>query len=381
MASIHKRDKSLSPYWYAAFYNADGRRSFKSTGTTDKNKAERIALEWSDTAKEGRAGALTEHRVRATMADIFRRATQETLPAGTVRQYFTSWLSTKALEVEESSLTQYRIAADAFLTHLGNRADRPIDSVTLKDIAGFRDALAKRLSAATTNKTLKIVGVAWRQARRDGLVNENLFERVKLVKGTGGNRRPFTIDELKAVLAVCDTEWRGMVLFGYYTGARLIDIAALTWANINLEEGEVHFTAQKTQVPMHLPLAHPLIDYLMALPSSDKPDAPLFPKSSEAGATGTLSNRFHDILAAACLVTKRTHAAAKKGRTVKRVSSELSFHSLRHSAASDLRNHGVTDSVAMALLGHESAAIAKHYTKIDRSALRKAVASLPDVTK
>jgi len=379
MPSVHKIAKS--PYWFAAFTNADGRRSFKSTKMTDKTEAARLCFEWADAAKDGRAGRLSETQVRKVMSDIFARANRETLPAGTVRQFFTSWLSTKALEVEDSSLTQYKIAGDAFLNHLGNRADRPIDSVTLKDIAGFRDAIAKRLSAATTNKTLKIVGVAWRQARRDGLLSENLFERVKMVKGAGGNRRPFTIDELKAVLAVCDTEWRGMVLFGYYTGARLIDIAALTWANINLEEGEVHFTAQKTQVPMHLPLARPLTDYLMSIPSSDKPDAPLFPKASEAGATGTLSNRFHDILAAAGLVTKRTHAAAKKGRAAKRVSSELSFHSLRHSAASDLRNHGVTDSVAMALLGHESAAIARHYTKIDRTALRKAVATLPDVTK
>ena len=61
---------------------------------------------------------------------------------------------------------------------------------------------------------------------------------------------------------------------------------------------------------MHLPIAGPLMDYLMAIPSSDNPTAPLFQNAYDAAGktTGTLSNRFHDILALAGLVIKRTHA-------------------------------------------------------------------------
>ncbi len=380
MPSIHKITKS--PFWFASFTNSDGRRSFKSTKTTNRQEAQRLCLEWADTAKDGRKGRLTEGQVRKVMADIFTRATRETLPAGTVRECLSAWLTTKSLEVEESSQVQYQHSVKAFLKHLGTKADRPIDTITLKEITGFRDTLARRLSAATTNKTLKIIGIAWRQARKDGLLEENLFERVNLVKGKKGIRRPFTLDELRNVLAVCDTEWRGMVLFGYYTGARLVDIAGLTWANIDLQAAEVHFTAQKTGTPMHLPIAGPLMDYLMAIPSSDNPTAPLFQNAYDAAGktTGTLSNRFHDILALAGLVTKRTHAKKKQGRGAPRTASEVSFHSLRHSAASALRNHGVTDVVAMALLGHESEAIAKHYTKIDRATLRRAVDALPNLT-
>ena len=370
-----------SPYWFAAFTNADGRRSFKSTKQTNRTEAMRLCLEWADAAKDGRAGRLTEGQVRRVMADIFTRANKETMPTGTVREWLNSWLSTKALEVAESSHVQYQLASKSFLDHLGSKADKPIDTVTLKDITGFRDTLVRRMSAATANKTLKIIGVAWRQARRDGLLNENLFERVKGVKGRAGKRRNFTIDEIQAVLSVCDAEWQGLVLMGYFTGMRLMDIARLTWANIDLEKAEVHFTAQKTGKPMRLPLARPLVDYLMTIPSSDNPTEPLFQNANDAPTAGTLSNRFYVIMVDAGLVPKRTHGKEKKGRSSKRDLNELSFHSLRHSTASELRNHGTTDAIAMAILGHESAAVAKQYTHTSKDALRRAVDSLPDVTK
>lgn len=379
MPSVHKVKNS--PYWFCSFTNADGRRSFKSTKQTDKAEAMRVCLQYADAAKDGREGRLTEGHVRKVMGDIFARANRETLPTGTAREYLQSWLATKAVEVAESSHVQYGIAVSAFLNHLGAKADRPIDTVTLRDITEFRGVLVRRMSPATANKTLKIIGVAWRQARRDGLLTENLFERVQGVKGKANKRRNFTAEEIKSILTVCDTEWRGMVLFGYYTGARLNDIASLTWASVELENAEVHFTAQKTGKPMRLPLHPVLVSYLMSIPTSDNPNAPLFPNAHETTSSGTLSNRFYSIMADAGLVPKRTHGKAKDGRTAKRAMNELSFHSLRHSTASDLRNHGATDVVGMAILGHESAAIAKHYTKIDKGALRQAVESLPDITQ
>jgi integrase len=40
----------------------------------------------------------------------------------------------------------------------------------------------------------------------------------------------------------------------------------------------------------------------------------------------------------------------------------LSFHSLRHTAVSLLKDAGVPDAVVMALVGHESTAISQRYT-------------------
>ena len=60
--------------------------------------------------------------------------------------------------------------------------------------------------------------------------------------------------------------------------------------------------------------------------------------------------------------------------------SDLSFHSLRHTATSLLKNAGVSDVVARDLIGHESEAISRSYTHIDAETKRAAVEKLPDVT-
>ena len=90
MPSIHKR--AGRSHYYAAFYNADGTRALKSTGTNDRAKAMRLCVEWADAAKEGREGRLTEKRVRKVMADIFARANKEKMPAGTVAEFLEWWM-------------------------------------------------------------------------------------------------------------------------------------------------------------------------------------------------------------------------------------------------------------------------------------------------
>ena len=85
MASIHRQPKS--PYWYAAFTNADGRRSFKSTGTPDRRKATQMALKFEESARLGKGRRLTEQRAREVIAEIYAIANQDKLSVGTVAEY------------------------------------------------------------------------------------------------------------------------------------------------------------------------------------------------------------------------------------------------------------------------------------------------------
>jgi integrase len=169
-----------------------------------------------------------------------------------------------------------------------------------------------------------------------------------------------------------DTEWRGLVLFGLYLGQRLGDLAKLTWRSVNFETGEIAFTTRKTGRRIVLPLVQPLIDYLTALPASDNPNAFIFPNAASAKRTGSLSNQFREILADAGLVAPRGHEATGKGRSQARETSEISFHSLRHSAVTMLKASGLSDVFAREIVGHESAAISRHYTHLSTDDLRSA---------
>src|SRR5439155_3285608 len=149
---------------------------------------------------------------------------------------------------------------------------------------------------------------------------------------------------------------------------------------VNFETGEIAFTAHKTGRRIVLPLMQPLRDYLASLPASDDPNAYIFPKAASATRTGTLSNQFREILVAAGLVEPRGHEATGKGRSQARETSEISFHSLRHSAVTMLKAAGVSDFMARELVGHESAAISRQYSHLSTDDLRSAMRRLPDVT-
>ena len=119
-------------------------------------------------------------------------------------------------------------------------------------------------------------------------------------------------------------------------------------------------------------------------PAQDKPDAPVHREAcrivtKQHGRVGTLSNAFADLLAQAGLREARTSASTGRGRGNRRRGMDLSFHSLRHTSVSQLKDAGIPDAVVMAIVGHESAAMSHHYTHVGKESLAKAAASLPEL--
>jgi len=121
---------------------------------------------------------------------------------------------------------------------------------------------------------------------------------------------------------------------------------------------------------------------LASRPASDNPNAFIFPHAASAKRTASLSNQFRDILVAAGLVDPRPrgHKSMGKGRDQAREASEISFHSLRHSAVTMLKAAGVSDFIAREIVGHESAAVSRQYTHLTTDDKRAAMRRLPDVT-
>lgn len=385
MASLFKHPKS--PFWSACFRLPNGSRTKRSTGTSDRRKAQRIANEFEDAARAASEGRFIESRARQTIADIFAMANPETLPSSTTSDFLTAWLKRKELEAGDKTHAKYTSVISQFKDHLGSKGQRDISHVTATDIVKFRDALASRVTPGTVNVAIKVLRSAFAQARRDGLTDVNEAERVTLLKRQSDRfeRRAFTLPELRNILEVASAEWRGMIMFGIYTGQRLGDIARLTWNNLDLQRGELRLVTGKTGRRQILPLAPPLVRFIERLPASDTPDAPLFPRICETALrhkhAGNLSNQFQGILVAAGLAEKKSHKATGKGRAAKREQNEVSFHSLRHTATTLLKSAGVSDAVAREFIGHDSASVSRQYTHIETSVLKHAADKLPDITQ
>jgi integrase len=390
MASVHKQPGR--PFWFCAFsiFNPEtltSRRVFRSTKSRDKKQALEICRAWHKAALKARNGKLTVDAAREVIAqgvsDVFTAANVESLPSASIKAWCETWLQAKAIEAEQSTHDRYARIVERFTDCIGPKAKRDLSTLQASDIARFRDREAKELSRATANLSVKVLRVCFGEAVKQGLLAVNPAVRVPVLKLRDKSaRRAFTLSEIKRILKACsdDTEWRGLVLFGLYLGQRLGDLAHLTWRAVNLESAEIAFTTRKTGRRVVLPLVQPLSDYLASLPASDNPNAFIFPNAATHKRTASLSNQFREILSDAGLLEPRGHQSTGKGRSNAREPSEISFHSLRHSAVTMLKASGLSDFVAREIVGHESAAVSRQYTHLSTDDLRNAMQRLPDVT-
>ena len=382
MASIARH--AGTKYLIGCFYDANGKRCQRSTKTTDRKQALKIAESWEGIARN----RATEAQSRRVISMLHEQIHGTPLSNVTVQSYADQWLARKKAETRVVTHDAYRGAVGSFIGHLEAKKDQPITYITPATVAGWRDASATAATPRTANNKLKVLRVFFQSAWCDGLLPDgNPATKVKTLSTDESTRRPLTIKEIKQALAVASDSWKGMILAGLYTGQRLKDLAGLTWTSVDLANKEISFATSKTGRRQHIPIAKPLLAYLETLPSTDNPKAPLFPDLNKhavkAGGSAVLSQQFHDILAAAGLVTARNEnkKSTGKGRTAARTKTEISFHSLRHSATSLLKKAGVSESVAMDLIGHDSAAMSANYTHTDDDSRRAAVDMLPDITQ
>jgi len=320
MASLQKLPHS--PNWIAYFRSADGKLKAKSTGfrATAKNKVQ--ALRMADAWEQASRGLRDAAWLRRQTEQLVKERGEESRTPATVRGFCEAWLEAKRLSVRASSLQSYQAAVQHLLDWLAGDAARDVLSLTKERLLSYRTHLATTRSPMTANNQFKVLRMIFRQARLDGVIYSDPAEGVARVKeARKEGRRPFTLEELRAVLSVAAGEWRGLVLFGLYTGQRLGDLARLTWENVDLATagGQLRLVTVKTGRSQFIPLHTALRDYLAGLDAGDNPRACLFPRAAAAvdasgGKTGTLSNQFANILAAAGLRGKASHAARREGR-------------------------------------------------------------------
>ena len=155
----------------------------------------------------------------------------------------------------------------------------------------------------------------------------------------------------------------------------------MRWRMVDVKERPITFQTHKTNRTVLIPIAEPFWRYLSGIESRD-PNSAVFPNSNQErqdadGESRRLSAQFRDLLAKAHLISARSKKSTGRGRSVRRTTSELSFHSLRHTATSWLKKAGVPESVVMDIIGHESDLISRNYTHVDDGSKRDALERLP----
>lgn len=387
MASLRRVPRS--PNYVACFTGADGKRYQRSTGikvtgkVEARRQAQKVADEYEDIARRKR----NAQQVQRVFKDLYQEITATDLPNSTVRDFGDRWLARKKAEVSPSTFVFYEGAYKRFLEFLGEKADAALFEITRDDIQRWRDDQAEKVSPSTVNHRLKFTRMLFTAARREGLIADNPAEDVPVLKrDTKSTRRPFTLAEVRSLLESSDPEWKSMILFGLYTGQRLGDIAKLQWDQVDREAGEIRIQTAKTGRYQKIPIPPPLQKHIESLPKPAHGQVPLHEKAEEIvstqGKTGSLSIQFHKIMSDAGIVEKKTHKKKKENPDgkVQRAESRVSFHSLRHTTTSLLKNAGVSPAIAEEFVGHDSAEMNRVYTHIELKSMKKAAKLLPDVT-
>jgi len=376
MASLTKHPKS--PFWTACFAGRDGRQMKRSTKSTDKRDALRIAIELEEVEKQARQGTLTTTQLKKVLNEVAEKVNGDSLATPSVEAYFKDWLSGVGARNSEATLERYGHSVKVFLECLGAKAQKPLTSVTPSDIEAFLNA---RLNGGSAPKTaivdVKTLKIAFKRAEAYGVILKNPVSAVRLPKNESSERDVFTQEEVqKLVDAAPGVDWQTLILLGYFVGARLSDCVRLQWENVRPTDGVIVYQQQKTGKKVIVPMHYHIIEHLNHL-STFGTDGFLCPKLAAKGPGGKhgLSESFKRIVIKAGIDPMIVQGKGSRNFT------KRTFHSLRHSFNSALANAGVSEEVRMKLTGHSSKAMNAGYTHLEMGALKNAVTSLPLFTQ
>lgn len=374
MASVHKRPDSK--YWHGAWRASDGSLRLRSTKQINRSNALAIALEWERIDKKIHNGEMVENQVRRVVNDILERAGESTHPTPAIAFWMREWVQEKETSKSEGTAVRYKGVVEGFIKHLGERASKPLTALSPRDIQSFltHRKMNGRVSPTTINLDGKVLRACFTRARKQGILSTNPAEAVDLPAVCSVERGVFTQEDLKMLVEPAKgTEWETIILFGFYTGARLSDCTKMEWANIDLATGTLKFKQGKTGKQLLLPLHHDLAAHLETIATSDKPQKYVTPHMADLGPGGRhgLSEGFKRIMKKAGLDIQSV-----EGTGVRKL-SKRSFHALRHSFTSALANAGVSPELRMKLTGHKSAEVHRGYTHLEMDTLKNAIKKLP----
>jgi integrase len=377
MASVHRDPRWPRGAFYCYFTKADGTRTTRSTGKQDKRSAQIVCDALQEAEDELARGDLSRDRLQALFNETLTRLGEAPVKRISIGEWLDDWLASRE-SLSSGTRAGYEQAVREFLEYLGEGgARRRLESITEADIRGFVRTLRESgRSPATINKLVrKYLSSAFTRAVRRGLIKFNPIAATEPEKSDTAARDTFSPQQVVALVNAASGDWRGAILFGWTSGARLQDVANLRWSCIDLEHGIVTFRQGKTGRETIIGLHPDFRDWLESQPSPIARELFVFPTlaGKPSNSSVGLSAQFDAIMSQAGVEGRLIREGnAGKGRSLR----GLSFHSFRHSAASVIFNQAALKEIAARVTGHAGKVIDR-YVHVDLAPIREATQLIP----
>lgn len=241
------------------------------------------------------------------------------------------------------------------------------------EFAAVDDDMAERYAAelgkqsgSTYNKHLNTLTMAWKALGKANGVKANPWADIPRKRLEAHVRRALTADEIKAILAAAEGEYKALITIGYRTGLRMGDACRLKWSDFK-KDGTLVVETSKTGALVALP-AKPLLDELKAILGKPQgeyvlPEIAARYDRDPAGVSDWVCRYF----ARAGLTTNVKEKGWSKARP------DATYHSLRHTFVTRLMEAGVPSAVVRALVGHSTVQMQEHYTHVSSDAVLAAL--------
>ena len=172
---------------------------------------------------------------------------------------------------------------------------------------------------------------------------------------------------------------RILFAIGIYTGLRLGDCATLKWGNVDLVRRFISLIPAKTArhgTRVKIPI-HPVLSAMLCETPEDKRTGEIIPETAQ---------KYRSTNGVALCVEIRNIFESCGIQTLvkdpgkKRYSTEVGFHSLRHTFVSLAANAGAPFALVQSIVGHSTAEMTRHYFHENDDALKTTVDTIPNVT-
>jgi integrase/recombinase XerD len=265
-----------------------------------------------------------------------------------------------------SAFEDYQRAQNLSPTTIRNRAsmlrtaDRDTGGLLEATVFALRRHVGRDGITAGTRRSIRgALAAFYAFCQAEGLREDNPTERIPSVTVPKGEPRPFTAEQIDAMLeSGAYRKTRAMILLGYYQGFRVSQIARVHGSDIDLLTNRIR-TVGKGRKERLLPLQPMIRELAATMPTDDW----WFP------ARGGRSGHIHG----ASVTDRITRAKVRAGIT----DPKLTPHSLRHAFGTDLVEAEVDIRVVQELMMHESLSTTQIYTGVSERRKQEGVRALP----
>ncbi len=241
-----------------------------------------------------------------------------------------------------------------------------LQEITAEHIAQFKRARRNeittrgpRRSPTTVNRDMALISKILSLAVDYSYIESNPARRVKFFKAEAKEKKVLSKADQEKLFAVIpeDDRLRAVVLVALKTGMRRGELVQLKWSNIDFETDMINLPAPITKGnrARSLPLMPDVKAVILALHEQKGWREEIFPgfKLSPKSVTSRFSK-----------------ACGKAGL------EGYSFHCLRHTFSTRMKDAGVNPFIVRDWLGHRTIEMTNHYTHATPETMRQAVAAL-----